>query len=86
MDKAIYERGQGLDFRYDGLIAGLVSGVCKGGLVFRLCPSSRHIRAYSHTTLHQELVSGVASYPIHVPPGSATAQVNIMCIFNNTDC
>ena len=29
---------------------------------------------------------GVASYPIHVPPGSATAQVNIMCIFNNTDC
>ena len=29
---------------------------------------------------------GVASYPIHVPPRSATAQVNIMCIFNNMDC
>ena len=56
------------------------------GLVFRLCPSGRHIRTYSHTTLHQELVRGVASYPIHVPHGSATAQVNIMCIFNNTDC
>ena len=26
---------------------------------------------------------GVASYPIHVPPGSANAKVNIVCIYNN---
>ena len=61
---------------------GLVSGVCKGGLVFRLCPSSRHVQTYPHTTLYKELVRGVASHPIHVSCGSAPAQINIvwMCI------
>ena len=29
---------------------------------------------------------GVASYPIHVPPGSAPAQVNNIILFNNSDC
>ena len=38
---------------------------------------------YSNLLPYKELARGV---PIHVPFGSATAQVNITCIFDNTDC
>ena len=55
-------------------LAELVSGVCKGGLVFRICPSGRHVRLTPILLLHKELVrGGVVSYPI---PGSAPAKVN----------